>query len=79
MNAGGGDGTNLLAENVVEVAVALGALQQRAAWAPKPLITHTLGQNALAFVVASVRAGVLPGNLKHPPETKHNFSCKQIA
>ena len=57
----------LLAQNVVEVAIALRALQQVAARTPKSVITHALGQNALAFVVAAAGTGVLARDLQHPP------------
>jgi len=58
---------NLPPHRVVEVAVALWALQQGAAGAPEPLVAHAFGEDALALAVAAVGARVLAGDLQDPP------------
>jgi hypothetical protein len=60
-------GADLSADGVVEIAVALWALQQGTAGAPETFVAHTFGKDAFAFAVAGIGAGVLAGDLEDPP------------
>ena len=57
----------LPADGVVEIAVALGALQQGTAGTPEAFVAHAFCEDAFAFAVTGVGAGVLAGDLEDPP------------